>query len=285
MQSNYIPTPSETRYKSMRWTLLLILIFSALNIFSLLGNRYFLFSTYLSQVISVVGVMLYRDSGEIFFFILSAILALISLVPYLLCFIFSKKKAGWMIGALAFFAFDSVLFVIDLISYPMLESVFDVIIRIYALVSLVLAVKYGTDAKKEVAAREAAEKAAAEAAEAEKAEAVEGDADGESAEPAERATRTLTIRRKKAFVACAATVTVYVNGVSAAVLKNGTDASLSVPAGEFKLDVALGMGGSVSATNSFTIPASESALDYTVIIKMGMVVANLSLVPTASLKK
>lgn len=281
MQSNYVPTPAETRYKSMRWTLLIILVLSALNVFSLLIDTYFLFSTYLSQILSIVGVSLYRESGEIFYFVFCAILALISLVPYLLCFIFSKKRVGWMIGALAFFALDSVIFVIDLISYPMIESVFDVIIRIYALVSLALAVKYGTDAKKEVAAREAAEKAAAEAAAAEKAEAVEG----ESAEPTEHATRTLTIRRKKAFVACAATVTVYVNGVSAAVLKNGTEASLSVPAGEFKLDVALGMGGSVSATNSFTIPASEGALDYTVIIKMGMVVANLSLVPTASLKK
>jgi len=285
MQNNYIPTPSETRYKSMRWTLLIILVLSALNVFSLLSDTYFLFSTYLSQILSIVGVSLYRESGEIFYFVFCAILALISLVPYLLCFIFSKKRVGWMIGALAFFALDSVIFVIDLISYPMIESIFDIIIRIYALVSLALAVKYGTDAKKEVAAREAAEKAAAEAAAAEKAEAVEGDADGENAEQTEPATRSLTIRRKKAFVACAATVTVYVNGVSAAVLKNGTDASLSVPAGEFKLDVALGMGGSVSATNSFTIPASEGALDYTVIIKMGMVVANLSLVPTASLKK
>ncbi len=278
MQNTFLPSPSEVKYRSMRMTLLGILIFSLINIFFLLGDSYFLFSAYLSQIISYSGVLLYRESGEIVFYIMGAFLAFLTLVPYLLCFIFSKKRVGWMIAALAFFAIDSVIFTVDLVSYPQINSIIDIIFRVYALVSLALAVKYGLDAKKEAAMQEAAAAITVNET-AEHAETAK-----EGAENDQPATRALIIRRKKGFVACAASVGVYINGVAAATLKNGHSVTLTAPANEFTIALSLGVGNALSASSSFTIPAGEGTLDYTVSVKMGFAAANLRLDPTSTVK-
>ncbi len=278
MQNTFLPSPSEVKYRSMRMTLLAVLLFSVINIFFLLGDSYFLFSAYLSQIISYSGVLLYRESGEIFFYIICAFLAFLTLVPYLLCFIFSKKRVGWMIAALAFFAIDSVIFTVDLISYPQINSIIDIIFRVYALVSLSLAVKYGLDAKKEAAMQEAA--AAITVNEA--AEDTETAKEGTENDPP--ATRSLIIRRKKGFVACAASVGVYINGTAAAKLKNGQNVTVTAPADQFTIALSLGVGNALSASSSFTIPAGEGTLDYTVSIKTGFAAANIHLDPTSSLK-
>lgn len=131
--------PAERNLNSARSTILLILILSIVNIFAIaFGDTYFLFSAYLPQVFIAFAVY-----GEPTLLMPMVVLSVIYVFPYLLCFIFAKKRKGWMIAALVLFIIDSIFFVIDVLPLFMLGDIsflFDAFIRVYALVSLIMGV-------------------------------------------------------------------------------------------------------------------------------------------------
>ena len=130
--------PAERKINSARSSLLFIVILSIVNIFAISGGSYFLFSAYLPQVFIALAV--YGDPSLLMPMI---VLSIIYIFPYLLCFIFAKKRKGWMVAALVLFIIDSVFFVIDVLPLLMLGDIsflFDAIIRVYALVSLITGV-------------------------------------------------------------------------------------------------------------------------------------------------
>lgn len=140
----------EMKYTRARHSLLLVVILSIVNMFSLVfADTYYLFSSYITLSITATGGYMYLESGEAVLLIGTIALGIISLVPYLLCWIFSKKKVGWLIAALVLFALDTLLLLIDAVS--MLEATFilDLVIHILVVVELVIAVKYGLKKKKE----------------------------------------------------------------------------------------------------------------------------------------
>ena len=129
---------AQRRIGNARSSLLFIVILSIVNIFAISGGSYFLFSAYLPQVFIALAV--YGDPTLVMPMI---VLSVIYVFPYLLCFIFSKKRKGWMIAALVLFIIDSIFFVIDVLPLLMLGDIsflFDAIIRVYALVSLITGV-------------------------------------------------------------------------------------------------------------------------------------------------
>ena len=130
--------PAERKINSARSSLLFIVILSIVNIFAISGGSYFLFSAYLPQVFIALAV--YGDPSLLMPMI---VLSIIYIFPYLLCFIFAKKRKGWMIAALVLFIIDSIFFVIDVLPLLMLGDIsflFDAIIRVYALVTLIVGV-------------------------------------------------------------------------------------------------------------------------------------------------
>ena len=140
----------EMKYTRARHSLLIVVILSIVNMFSLVfADTYYLFSSYITLYITAIGGYMYLESGEAVLLIGTIALGIISLVPYLLCWIFSKKKVGWLIAALVLFALDTLLLLIDAVS--MLEATFilDLVIHILVVVELVIAVKYGLKKKKE----------------------------------------------------------------------------------------------------------------------------------------
>ena len=129
---------AQRRIGNARSSLLFIVILSIVNIFAISGGSYFLFSAYLPQVFIAFAVY-----GEPALLMPMIVLSVIYVFPYLLCFIFSKKRKGWMIAALVLFIIDSIFFVIDVLPLLMLGDIsflFDAIIRVYALVSLIMGV-------------------------------------------------------------------------------------------------------------------------------------------------
>ena len=113
----------ETKYSNARHNILVILAFTVINVILLVSNSntYFLFSAYVPYLFADAAMLLcgmypseYYDAeftgmeffGKEVFAVFMAIVAVI-LIVYLLCWIFSKKKAGWMIAALAFFCIDT----------------------------------------------------------------------------------------------------------------------------------------------------------------------------------
>lgn len=262
MKNNIALSQNGAKYKNARYSLLIIVILSTVNLFSMIfADMYFLFSAYLPQILFYAGHALYSESGMIKFLIVADVFAVIAIIPYLLCWIFSKKRVGWMIAALVMFSLDSLLFLIDYIPYIAagnFDGILDMVIRIWALGSLILGVKYGFRAKKEV----------------EETPAISTDGDVPSEEVWQQ-TRTVTVTRKKSFVGCAAPVVCHVNGREVCTLKNGETKNFAAPVGEFTLSASLSNG---LGTGEVTVPAVIK-MEYDLKVKMGMTASKVVITP------
>ena len=252
------------KYNNSRQSILLLFIFSVINIFSIsMLGTYFLFSAYLPQVLISLA---YLDPSLT---PVMVILSILYILPYLLCYIFSKKKAGWMIAALVLFSVDSLFFLIDLPAYLAagdLSFIIDLIFRIYVLASLIIGVVNRKQAM--LAANGVQENAANE--NVNQGSETEGNVDFYDT------TRQLTIHRKKKFVGCAVAILVYANGKELGKLKSGQTETFTVPARTFHLRVAFSNGLS---DNSIEIAAGESPIAYEVVPKMGFTANVLELNP------
>lgn len=252
------------KYNNSRQSILLLFIFSVINIFSIsMLGTYFLFSAYLPQVLISLA---YLDPSLTPAMV---ILSILYILPYLLCYIFSKKKAGWMIAALVLFSVDSLFFLIDLPAYLAagdLSFIIDLIFRIYVLASLIIGVVNRKQAM--LAANGVQENAANE--NVNQGSETEGNVDFYDT------TRQLTVHRKKKFVGCAVAILVYANGKELGKLKSGQTETFTVPARAFHLRVAFSNGLS---DNSIEIAAGESPIAYEVVPKMGFTANVLELNP------
>lgn len=261
------------KYTSSRWSILMLFIFSAINIFSISASgTYFLFSAYLPQVF--ISLALVESSWMVGMVIAS----IVYILPYLFCYIFSKKKVGWMIAALVLFSVDSLFFLIDLPAYLAagdLSFIIDLAFRVYVLVSLIMGVVHGkqVEAILNVGPQEntAQENPYQDSATEESAESAT-----EEASDLYDATRQLTIQRKKAFVGCAVGISVYANGKELGILKSGQKETFTVPARSFHLRISFTNGLS---DNSIEIAAGESPIAYEIVPKMGFSVTTLELHP------
>ena len=252
------------KYNNSRQSILLLFIFSVINIFSIsMLGTYFLFSAYLPQVLISLA---YLDPSLT---PVMVILSILYILPYLLCYIFSKKKAGWMVAALALFSVDSLVFLIDFFAYLAvgdLSFIIDLIFRIYVLVSLIIGV---VNRKQAVSVANGVQENAAN-------ENVNQGSETEGNVDFYDTTRQLTIQRKKKFVGCAVAILVYANGKELGKLKNGQTETFTVPARAFHLRVAFSNGLS---DNSIEIAAGESPIAYEVVPKMGFTASVLELNP------
>lgn len=113
----------ENRYKGSINNLLVIVLFSVVNVVLLVTNAdsYFLFSAFIPYFLADYGMYYcgmypedyYYDVGEMEFldksyFVYALVIAAVILLVYLLCwFMAKKKKIGWVIAALIFFALDT----------------------------------------------------------------------------------------------------------------------------------------------------------------------------------
>ena len=253
------------KYNNSRQSILLLFIFSVINIFSIsMLGTYFLFSAYLPQVLISLA---YLDPSLT---PVMVILSILYILPYLLCYIFSKKKAGWMIAALVLFSVDSLFFLIDLPAYLAAGEVsflIDLFFRIYVLASLIIGV---VNAKQATLVANGGMQGNTETESVNQEGETEGNVDFYDT------TRQLTIDRKKKFVGCAVAILVYANGKELGKLKNGQTETFTVPARTFHLRVAFSNGLS---DNSIEIAAGESPIAYEVVPKMGFTANVLELNP------
>ena len=114
----------EQRYKSSRVSLLLLIIFTSVNIVLLVtqSNTYFLFSATIPYFVVDMGMYLtgmyppeyYAETGMIEFmdssvFVFAISVAVLLLLLYFVCWLLSgKHKTGWLVTALVFFSLDTV---------------------------------------------------------------------------------------------------------------------------------------------------------------------------------
>ena len=140
------------RYEGGRSFLLMISVLSAVNLFTIVVNgTFFVFSSYVTQLIAAIGADWYYMTGKIVWPLLCGALGLISIAPYFLCYFLSKKRVGGMIAALVLFSVDSLLFLLGILAAFDTSLLLDLIFRTWALVAIILAVVDGMKCKKEPA--------------------------------------------------------------------------------------------------------------------------------------
>ena len=138
----------ENQYKSSIANILLVVAFTAVNsVFLLLNsNTYFLFSALLPYAAVDYGMYCcgmypaeYYYGDEIFYdktFLFAMVaVAAVMIGLYLISWLFAKKKKiGWLIFALVFFAIDTIgmFFLIEIGT----DSIFDIVFHVWVLVSL-----------------------------------------------------------------------------------------------------------------------------------------------------
>ena len=140
------------RYSAARGGLLLMMILTVVNtVQAALGSEsYFVFSDYLAYLCAVFGRIFYEESGESLYLIVFCAVSALILLPYLLCWIFSKKRRGWLIAALVLFILDTLLVVSDAIAYMEVAYVLDIAFHIWLIVELILGIRAGKAAIEEM---------------------------------------------------------------------------------------------------------------------------------------
>lgn len=123
-----------------RGSLLMLLGFSAVNLLLLAVNagRYFLFSASIPYYLVLFGMVMDTPAGaENYVFgdyaTVALIIALAILAMYLLCWIFAKKKYGWLTFAAVLIVLDTVgllLITFTMLENPM-ENIMDILFHAY----------------------------------------------------------------------------------------------------------------------------------------------------------
>lgn len=144
--SNKSPlTPYEfavEKTKAARSNLLLMIILTVVNIILSLvsSDVILLFSATVPYFSVAVGTELGFTAGGVIF-------ALAILILYYLCWIFSKKHYGWMIGALVMFIIDTLVMAVIYLAAQDFSGILDVVVHIWVLYYLIIGVKYGSQLK------------------------------------------------------------------------------------------------------------------------------------------
>ena len=249
---------NKNRYDQGRGALLAVVILSLVNLISVtLSDVYFLFSSYVTQLFAFWGALLYLETQAVVFPVIFGIIGLITVVPYFLCYLFSKKRAGWMIAAFVLFGVDSLIFLVDfisLISVGEISMLMDLVIRIWVIVSLAQGVKYGLRVKKDEEEGIASEQ--------------DDEQSGEDAfDEMASVTRTITVTREKSFAGCALKLFIFTNGKEQESLKNGETQTVQIDGRECELVI---MAANGAASDAVKIPAGYEGKRYTVKCKTGM---------------
>lgn len=138
------------KYKNARSNLLVMIIFTFASVVLLATDAgySFLFTAYIPQFLIYLGlnkvdaVPKMSDAGSAIF----VSLCFIIIIVYLLTYIFSKKKAGWMIAALVLFSIDCLVLLV--FTLPAFEYTFliDYVFHAYVMYFLISGVKNAEEA-------------------------------------------------------------------------------------------------------------------------------------------
>lgn len=131
----------ENLLRSGRMDLVLVMALTVINIFSLLfgGGTYWVFSAAIPYYLTAFGYLF--DDGIIGTYTATGLLlAAAILAVYLVCWIMSKKRGGWMTVALVLFAVDTAgLLILALMTDTLVGSLVDILLHAYVIFGLVRA--------------------------------------------------------------------------------------------------------------------------------------------------
>ena len=137
-------SPLAQKYDAARSNLLLMLVLTAVNIVLLFtsADLMLLFSATIPYVSTIVAMELFAYGYDVIGYGYVAA-TVIPLALYLVCWILSKKKVGWMITAFVLFILDTIYMAYIYISAGDASGILDVVIHALVLYYLFVGVKSG----------------------------------------------------------------------------------------------------------------------------------------------
>lgn len=135
-----------------RYSLLLILIFTTVNLVLLLvdADRYFLFSASIPYFMTAFGMGMDIALGGTTYTYTALAISAVILVVYLVCWFQGKKHTGWLTAAMVLFIVDTlglIFFSFTLLENP-LGSIVDFLFHGWAVYELIQAVRCAKKLKK-----------------------------------------------------------------------------------------------------------------------------------------
>ena len=129
---------AERNYKNSRFNLMLMMVFTLLNIILLItgSETMMLFSATVPYLFMAVGIFA-QESAVL---VVCGIIVANCMIAYLLCWLLSKKYRGWMTVALVLFALDTAVMVALLISAGDSSGILDIVIHAWVLYYLIVGV-------------------------------------------------------------------------------------------------------------------------------------------------
>lgn len=143
----------KNRYNAARHNLLIIVAFTVINCLLVSTERYFLFSAFIPLYFVRENFYMHMDEYwadvpemdlqemapivDVIGFVFVA-LAVVGIVLYLMCWLFSKKRRGWLIVALVLFSLDTAFLLLNFDISVIVDILFHGYI-IYSLVTGVIA--------------------------------------------------------------------------------------------------------------------------------------------------
>ena len=137
------------RYRTARGSLLAMILVTVINtVMTAMGDyeSYYVFCDYLAYYCAVYGRVFYEELGDMLYLILGCAAVALILLPLLLCWIFSKKRRGWMIAALVMVSLDTLLIVADAIGFQDISYLLSIAFHVWLIVEMVLAIRAGKQA-------------------------------------------------------------------------------------------------------------------------------------------
>ena len=130
----------ERKYRNCRANLLMVVLFTVFNLVTYpFVSFYFPFA---ATIPCYEMHLTFQEDPEVAFagLLIPIIIGIILTVPYLLCWIFSKKRVGWMVAALVFFSLDCLLLVT---MYDLTSVIIDILFHAWVMFYLITGVING----------------------------------------------------------------------------------------------------------------------------------------------
>lgn len=147
-----------SKIASGRHSLLLIMVFTVVNLVMVVldSGTYFLFSASVPYYLTAFSKGIdngfadgpWTENGPVT--IAALIVSAVILLLFLLCWLLSKKRTGWLVCALVLFGLDTVALVwctFNMINNPA-DNIVDVVFHIWAIWELAMAIRCGAKLKK-----------------------------------------------------------------------------------------------------------------------------------------
>ncbi|MBE6554114.1 MAG: hypothetical protein E7666_07215 [Ruminococcaceae bacterium] len=142
---------AQGKYDGSRYNLLLVVIFSLINVVILAtgADTYFLFSANIPYILLAFLQVIAIEVKIAAIAYVGIAIAIVLIIPYLVCWFFSKKHYAWLIGAALYFALDCIALVAwCIMAGAYTDMLFDFFFHAWVMYYLISGIRHGISLKR-----------------------------------------------------------------------------------------------------------------------------------------